>query len=142
MSEPTHQALSLPYQRDLMLGELGKLNDLSLMIAWLTQTKRIWCLIMRVNELLSWKRTCLELISRLRGMCWLKPCHFRLNLSHLKSNSYTHDSSFIYLLESFLVDCVRVLLVWSNHFITLNALSLSMNLNSLWIETLRNGLTF
>ncbi|KAF2561772.1 hypothetical protein F2Q70_00018282 [Brassica cretica] len=33
MSEPTHQALSLPYQRDLMLGELGKLNDLSLMIA-------------------------------------------------------------------------------------------------------------
>ena len=103
MSEPTHQALSLPYQRDLMLGELGKLNDPFLMIVWLTQTKRIWCLIMRVNELLSWKRTCLELISRLMRMCWLKPCHFRLNLSHLKSKSYAHDSSFIYLIESCLL---------------------------------------
>ncbi|KAF3507385.1 hypothetical protein F2Q69_00004912 [Brassica cretica] len=28
MSEPTHQALSLPYQRDLMLGEFGSTNDL------------------------------------------------------------------------------------------------------------------
>ena len=96
---------------------------------------------MRVNEILFWQRTCLELLSRIRGICWLKPCHFRLNLSLLKSNSYTHDSSFIHLLESLLVKCVRVLLVWSNHFTTLNALSLSMNLYSHWIETLRNGLT-
>ena len=41
MSEPTQHALSLPYQRDLMLGELGKLNDPFLMIALLTQTKGI-----------------------------------------------------------------------------------------------------
>ena len=115
MSEPTQHALSLPYQRHLMLGEFRKLNDLFLMIAWLTQTKGIWCLIMRVNELLSWKRTCLELISRLRGMCWLKPCHFRFNLSHLKSKSYAHDSSLFQLIESYCLVAIETCYIDWNH---------------------------
>ena len=63
---------------------------------------------------------------RLKETFWLKTCQPRLNLNHLKSNVYTHESYFLLLIEIPVIYLVFFLLFCSYHFTILIALRLSI----------------